>query len=271
MTVLVEAHLIGAQVEYKVVGDDLAEVRNQGHVQGEGFTHSHFQVQASIDGHIGRAIFGIDVGARIRIQAKTGWRRNTADAAQKPPLVHQAFLIRIHGAPDIIGAVAADVAVEIHAPLLLGVSLVGKAKDGPGQSELGGPPVLINAAFRLPNSVPTAIRTVGREQFIGLDAVRGDREAHPVYTIVKTIEPNTKYIGVASAIALDELMQDAVRCGVPHARSDVQRTVIKSEAHFSALAGVGKRNGFEFVEICLWDNGLPGVFVEVSIDEDGLF
>ena len=29
LTVLVEAHLIGAQVEYKVVGDDLAEVRDQ--------------------------------------------------------------------------------------------------------------------------------------------------------------------------------------------------------------------------------------------------
>ena len=52
LTVLIEPDLIRAQVEHQIVGDDLAEVRHQRHVEGEGVADAHLHVEASVQaGH----------------------------------------------------------------------------------------------------------------------------------------------------------------------------------------------------------------------------
>jgi len=52
LPVLVEPDLIGAQVQHQIVGDDLAEVRNERHVKRERIADAHLHVEASVQaGH----------------------------------------------------------------------------------------------------------------------------------------------------------------------------------------------------------------------------
>ena len=271
LAVLVEPDLVGTEVEHEVVGHDLTEIRYQRHVKCEGVPDAHLHVEASVQAGDRLGPLSVEVGTGIGVQAESGRRRDALDAGEQSSLVHEPFLVGVHGPPNVIRPVAADVPIEVHAPALRGVAGVIEAEDGPGQGEFCRPSVFIDAAFGLPDGIPAAISIVDGQQFIGLHAIGCDGEADAVHAIVEAIEPDAEDIGIAAAVSLDQLVQNAVGGGVPHAGTDVQGPVIEGEPDFGLLSGFRKRVGLEFPQLGLGQGFEPGGIAEVAIHHDGLF
>ena len=191
------------------------------------------------------------------------------DAREQAALVHQALLIGVHRTPDIIGPVAADVSVEIHAPILGRIARVVEPEDRPRQREFRHPASVVDPAFGLPHGIPASVRIVVGQELVRLDAVRGDRETHAVDAVIEAIEPDAEDVGVAVAVPLDQLVEDAVGCGVPHAGTHVEGPVIVGESDLRLLLGHGKGHRPQLAELHLRCDGFPTGVVQPSVNLNG--
>ena len=102
-----------------------------------------------------------------------------------------------------------------------------------------------------------------------MHAVRSDRETHAIDAVVKAIEPDAEDVRVAITIPLDELMEDAVGGGVPHASAHIEGPIVVGEADLRLLLGQGKGDRPQFTELGFGGDGGPAFVVQPSINLNG--
>ncbi len=271
-TVFVKPHLVGTEVQHEVVCHDLAKVRHERHVHGEGITETHLGVETAVDGQgpFRTAREGWCVlGVRTEIgEHGNAWRGvNAGNAAQHTALVDHALLRGVQGIPHGFFTRSPDNAPSVHAPRLFRARRQGRhAKLAPRNANLGGPPPVVNAACHLPNAVPRCIVATRRQQEIREQSLRRGHKRHGVDAVVVGAEPNAKLVRIFHAISHAQLLQNGIRGRVKQDGPDVQVLVVVPDAQDGAVGGFGVGVRPALREVRRWHGLEPRRFVQGTVN-----
>ena len=195
-----KTNLVRAQVQNEVVGDDLAKVRHQRHVQCEGVAQAQLGVQTAVVRvapltAAGLVQFRLCVGTQVGEQGDA-WRGvHALDASEHAALVHHAVLGRVQGVPHRFFSAASHGAPNVHAPRL-GHALRqgGHPELAPRHPNLGGPSSAVDLTLDFPDPVPCVVGPLGVHDEVVERPPRGRAESHGVDAVVVGAEPNPELI-----------------------------------------------------------------------------
>ena len=162
-TVFSELNFKRAEVEHKVVGDHLAKVRHQSHVDREGVANAHFGIHSTIDRRRPLTFLrfihgGGGVGADVGEECDSRGRVNPFDAAKDPALIDHAPHGGVQGIPHRFLARATHRSPNVHAPNLFHtVRKAWHSKLAPRNPDFSGPSAFVDLAFHFPNAIPRII------------------------------------------------------------------------------------------------------------------
>ena len=150
------------------------------------------------------------------------------------PLRSAGFVL-VPERPVVLFLAPLDETTDLEPPRL--EHIAREAKLTVGDSDLGRPPVRVDAGSRLPNRIPGTVATgIADADPVGLRAGWIDLEEGATQVIVIRVDDDLEVIGVEGCVAPYEPRRHACRpVGVEHLRADIQRVVIEEEAHLGPL------------------------------------